>query len=257
MINFRWGFLAGMAALVLSIVLGVSSGVNILHIILRALIFTVVFFGFGTGIWILINNFLPELLSSDDVPEESDVPERPGSRVNITLDNNKGFAVPEMYRNSGDPEEVGNIGDLLSGTFRSSSAASAKPEPSASGMDLNGEDSYTYEGRGGLGSLTQDSSGLQDAAPLSIANFDMSSFTAPVFTPSFGDDSAGLGGLPDLDAMAGSFLSGSEGNPDLASSLESAGPVRDSMGNKPQPLKGDFNPKELAQGIRTVLNKEK
>jgi hypothetical protein len=29
------------------------------------------------------------------------------------------------------------------------------------------------------------------------------------------------------------------------------------VGSKPQPMKGDFNPKELAEGIRTVLSKDK
>jgi len=28
-------------------------------------------------------------------------------------------------------------------------------------------------------------------------------------------------------------------------------------GNKAQPMEGDFDPQELAQGIRTVLNKDK
>jgi hypothetical protein len=50
---------------------------------------------------------------------------------------------------------------------------------------------------------------------------------------------------------------------ELESSIPDAGaagpslPERRPSGNKAQPLKGDFNPKELAAGIRTVLNKEK
>ena len=258
MINLRWGFLAGLAALVLSFGIGIIGGANISHVILRALIFAVVFFGIGTGIWVIINSFFPELLSIDNDSREPNANEPPGSRVNITLDSNKDFAVPERYRHSGDPDEVGNIADLLSGAIGSGSAASTMPEPSASGMDLNVEDSYTYGGGGGSGSFNQGSSGFLDEMPLdSEMNFDASPHVSPVFTPSFGDDSDGLGGLPDLDAMAGAFFSGDEGNSGPVSSFEPSGPVRDPRGNKPETLKGDFNPKELAEGIRTVLSKEK
>ncbi|MDR2923546.1 MAG: hypothetical protein LBU85_09440 [Treponema sp.] len=249
MSNFRWGGIAGVAALVLSFGIGVLSGVNIFHVILRALIFTVVFFGIGTGIWILINHNIPDLIASNDDNKEGDDTMRPGSRVNVTLDSNEGFAMPEMYRNSGNPDEVGNIGDLFSGAFR---PASAKKETPFGGMDLGGEDNYTYE-ESGPGSQNPESSGFQDTPHNSGAG----PAPAPAFTPSFGDDSADWGGLPELDAMAGSFLSGGteEPVPDVVG--PKTGPERDPRGNKSQPLKGDFDPKELAQGIRTVLSKEK
>ena len=32
---------------------------------------------------------------------------------------------------------------------------------------------------------------------------------------------------------------------------------RYNKGNKPEPMKGDFSPKELAEGIRSVLSKDK
>jgi len=201
---------------------------------------------------------MPDLIASGDDNKEGDAIMRPGSRVNITLDSNKGFAVPEMYRNSGDSEEVGNIGDLLSGAFRP--AVSSESETSFGGMDLGSEDNYNYEGSGS-GSQNQESSGFQDAPHNSGAG----SSAMPAFTPSFGGDSAEWGGLPDLDAMAGSFLSGGSDDPipDVAASgpvagpAPALGPVREPMGNKAQPMKGDFDARELAQGIRTVLSKEK
>jgi len=249
-----------MAALVLSFGIGILSGANIFHVILRALIFAVVFFGIGTCIWILINHHIPDLIASNDDNnddnKEGDAMMRPGSRVNITLDNDKGFALPEMYRNSGDPEEVGNIGDLLSGAFR---PVPAESETSFGGMDLGSEDNYTYEGSG-LDSQNQESSGFQDTAS---HNSGAGPSAAPVFTPSFGDDSADWGGLPDLDAMAGAFLSGGTEDPapvpDVSGPVAGLAtePVRDPKGNKAQPLKGDFDARELAQGIRTVLSKDK
>jgi hypothetical protein len=116
-----------------------------------------------------------------------------------------------------------------------------------------------------------------------------------VFSPSFGDDSGGLGGLPDLDAMSAAFSSGAPSDEprqaaaswqadvpafdlgggssplDLGDSLgdsalempqefqpQETGDLEKvrTTGNKPQPLEGDFNPQQLAQGIRTVLSKE-
>jgi hypothetical protein len=75
------------------------------------------------------------------------------------------------------------------------------------------------------------------------------------------------GDLPDLEAVAGSFFAQSEakeadaglgeGLADVSSLPdESPRPAPKTTGNKAQPLKGDFNPRELAAGIRTVLNKD-
>jgi hypothetical protein len=62
------------------------------------------------------------------------------------------------------------------------------------------------------------------------------------------------GGFPDLDDLAGSFMGDADEDPMPAH--EEALPVRSPVGNKPQELGGDFNPKELAAGIRTVLSKD-
>jgi len=181
---------------------------------------------------------------------------RPGSRIDITLDNNRDFAMPEMDRNSGNPDEVGNFGDLLSGAYRPAPTGADNP---FGGMDLGGEDNYNEEGSG-FGSQNQESSGFQDSAP---RNSGTGSSAIPAFAssfgaPSFGDDSSEWGGLTDLDAMAGSFLSGNTEDSSPAPAVpDTTGPTRDPKGNKAQPLKGDFDAKELAQGIRTILSKEK
>jgi hypothetical protein len=69
--------------------------------------------------------------------------------------------------------------------------------------------------------------------------------------------SGGVDILPDLDSLANAFLpsSGGEGGdvPDVSSPAPERKPL---PGRKPQKLDGDFNPKDLAAGIRTVLNKE-
>ena len=251
MSNFKWGFLAGAVALVLSFMIGLISGVNILHVMLRALIFGVLFFGLGFGIRMFIDSFFPEILSAINDDEENDTLASPGSRVNITLDSVKGFAMPEMYRNPEKPDEVGNIGDLVTGAPEHvSKKAGAAMETSSfgPGIDQKQEDDYTYG--------VFDIPGIQD--PISETDSQAvgnNSRVAPVFTPSFGDGDAGLGGLPDLDALAGAFLNNDAGaRPPPA---EPGGPVRSPLSNKPEALKGDFNPKELAEGLRTILIKDK
>ncbi|MDR0444455.1 MAG: YrzE family protein [Treponema sp.] len=239
MINLRWGLIAGVGAFVISILIGVISGVNFFTIILRAFVFLAVFFGMGAGMYILVNSFFPELLYSDGETSQNDSSESPGSRVNITLENTGDYAVPEFYRNSSSSTwEIGNIEDLVSGSYNA-----------GQGIDRNRKDDYNDEGEG---SQNQDQwrGGFPDAE----------AFETPaersVFSPSFGDDSDGLGGLPDLDTMAMAFSTGSEMdlNPQPQETKEA---VRTPSGNKPQSLKGDFNPKELAEGIRTVLSKDK
>ncbi|GHV95126.1 hypothetical protein AGMMS50293_14460 [Spirochaetia bacterium] len=256
MFNIKWGVVAGAVAFILSLALGILHGANVLHVILRALIFAGVFFGLGMGIWVLINNFIPELLFTGD--QEDQAPEVPGSRVNITLDGNRGFAAPEMYRNPDNPDEVGNIDDLMSGAINPGAAVAA-------GMDQNEGNGYNFDKGGGADSQNQDDAGFPNVSAFDDGPDPAESAPAAAFVPSFGG-SDGLGGLPDLDAMAGAFLTnaGEESAPlaaamptPVAAASPAAEPERGYAGNKPQPLKGDFNPKELAEGLRTVLSKDK
>jgi hypothetical protein len=70
--------------------------------------------------------------------------------------------------------------------------------------------------------------------------------------------------LPDLDSLAGAFLPNSgeeaEDAPEYSTPAAPAAPStparRPSASSKGQKMEGDFNPKELAEGIRTILKKE-
>jgi hypothetical protein len=282
--NFKWGLTAAAAALFISVGLGMISGVQTVHILIRALIFMVVFFGLGFSVQFIVHNFFPELLSSENVMTGYDTNEQPGSRVNITLDSTGEYAVPELYKLPGESHELGNIEDLVSGVF--------KPR-SQEGIDRKEEQGYN------IGSNVKISPFQEKDDFLDTAVFDKPREEKPAFTPNFGDGSDDLGGLPDLDALAMSFSKGEShaanpspfdigigggstgGLPDIKddealddamffklddssdfdSSMEpdDLEPVDDTryVGNKPQTLKGDFNPKDLAEGIRTVLNKDK
>ena len=273
MLNFKWGLIFALFALITSIALGILFGVNPVHIIIRAIIFTVVFFGLGMGINYVINTFFPEILLYDDSHSQSDTQNmnEQGSLLNITLGGSGEYAVPELYKDSDGGEEMGNIEDLISGNFKvrpSSSEREHSTESFTGGIDRNGNGSYN------------NMAAAEDNAD--AENDDMFSFQGmqsaaerlpvkPVFTPSFGDDS-GLGGLPDLDAMAGAFSPGYSADSALQahsasfvpaspvqafSSEEAPRAVQYNKGNKTRQLEGDFDPKELAEGIRTILSKDK
>jgi hypothetical protein len=263
--NFKWGIIPGGGAFLISLILGGFSGVAFGYVLLRAGIFFAVFFGFGVGANILITTYLPELLSPDSFggnePQRSGSEARPGSRINITLGGPA--ALPELSQGSGGSDEVGDIADLMS--------AAASPAPAPQGMDQTPQDGYTNGGGGAppLADFSQDTLGFADksgsgggvssgGAPggSTDAFQPAPAYSGPVFTASV--DEGDLGALPDLDAMAGAFLTNadeeSSAEPVIEQSLMPAGkPAR----GKSQSLDGDFNPKELAAGIRTVLEKEK
>jgi len=266
--------MAAIAAMIISVGLGLIAGVNILHVFLRGFIFAAVFFGFGFGLHFLINSFFPELLfiGEESSPQESF--DQPGSRVNIIMDNTGEYAVPELYKAPGDPNELGNIDDLISGLFRPRSEYD--DQQSQAGIDRKREESYN---KGGLSFPDQEDFGFQEMDAFEEPRVekplaDKPRVEKPVFTPSFGDDT-GVGGLPDLEMFAMAFTSGG-GESRMSQPMASTGgssvgstpvpveeddfePVQPSryVAGKPTPMKGDFNPKELAKGISTVLSKDK
>ena len=266
-IKIKWGLILGFAVLFISVILGIISGVQPFYIFIRALIFTIIFFGLGVGLSILISNFFPELLLKEEEPAVEE--EQPGSRVNITLENTGEYAVPEMYKSQDGSQELGNIEELMSGKFKPRRTRGGSSE----GIDRKREDDYNSNG----------------SAFKKDDNMDSQSSGKPVFTPMFGGDSEGLTGLPDLDSMAMAFSSGGEssfrsgGNsggssgagsepamaysPDADSESESLqmqsfddvgkAPVKSKNKGDGSALQGDFSPQEIALGIRTVLDKDK
>jgi hypothetical protein len=234
--------------------LGGFSGAAFGYVLLRAVIFLAVFFGLGVGAHMVITTYIPELLIADSFSGnesgDSGSGGQLGSRINITLSG--AGALPEMSQSSANSEEVGNIADLMS--------VPASPAAAGQGMDQTPQDGYTNGGGVGLADLNQENMGfgggsgggeVQGADAFQAAP----AYSGPVFASAGEGD---LGGLPDLDAMAGAFLTNAdEDGPAEPVSEQPSMPVRNPVGNKSQSLDGDFNPKELAAGIRTVLEKEK
>jgi hypothetical protein len=261
--SIRWGVTAGIIAALISTALGVVFGVTTVYILIRAVIFFFVFFALAAGFRAIIDNYFPELMYLDDGSDSKinfDQPP-PGSQINITLGGTSEYAVPEMYRDSGNPEELGNIEDLISGQFKTRAAYESNesetseyaPEHASEGIDLRREDDYNIQGAG-FNAGTQEFESFREAEP----EYKPVSFEKSAFTPVFGGDD--LGSLPDLGSMATAFSSGFEAEeatamPHMGEEPDSS-QVQYNKGNKPQPLQGDFNPKDLAEGIRTVLKKD-
>jgi hypothetical protein len=265
--SIKWGVTAGFIAALVSVVLGVIFGVTAVYIFIRAVIFFFVFFVFCFGFNVIINNFFLELLYLDYVSDSIINFEQPGSQVNITLGGTGEYAVPEMYRDSGRSEELGNIEELISGAFEVSSSSGSNeadtheyvPKHGFEGIDLRREDDYNIQEEDfnikGFSAAPQEFESFRGAEPEPSSPVMLEK---PVFTPVFGGDD--LGALPDLGSMATAFSTGFDdvevtAMPHLGDDSDSS-QMQYNKGNKPQPLKGDFNPKELAEGLRTVLKKD-
>jgi hypothetical protein len=271
-LNIKWGVTAGIIAALVSMVLGVVFGVSMFYILVRAVVFLFVFFALGTGFHVIVNNFFPELLYIDDGTDSKISFDQPpsGSQINITLGGIGEYAVPEMYKDSGDPQELGNIEDLISGHFKTRSSYDSgdsdeadtqeyAPEPAPKGVDLRTEDDYNTKGEdfsvNSFRPMPQEFESYREAEPEPAQPV---TYDKPAFTPVFGGDD--LGALPDLGSMATAFSTGFEAEEAAAMphmGVEEADSSQTyNKGNKPQPLEGDFLPQQLAEGIRTVLKKD-
>ena len=280
MSNFKWGIIAAAVALFFSVFLGIISGVAAIYIFLRALVFSAVFFGLGFGLRFVVNSFFPELLFSSDDEMMNETEEQAEEHAPVTMDSIGEYAVPELYNIPEGSQEIGNIEDLISGIFRPRSADDTQADEHQSAMGFGvpipvsagneGIDRNNEAGYNGFGASTDPFQPTFTAPDTSVFEKPREEPAAQQqeFTPSFGDDSdSGLGGLPDLDMMAMAFSSFTGGIPagaaaapaqPMAAEAEEAEPDRRGFntGNKPQTLQGDFDPKSLAEGIRTVLSKE-
>jgi hypothetical protein len=247
-INVRWGVYAAGVALLLAFTTSLALGQASFGVaILRALAFAGLFFILGTGAWTLINNFIPELL----VPETNDAAanifgtepsgsgssdsQSYGSRVNITLGDGDA-ALPD--NNGTDAEEVGNISDLVSG-------AVDPAEESKRQRGLDGINESSYNGVAEETAITMES--FAEPAP---AAGESSGF-------SMNFDSFALGGgTTGLEPFGDSFSLPPDSG--AAAKVDDVFvPERKVTGNTPIALEGDFNPKDIALGIRTVLETDK
>ena len=212
-------------------------------LLLKPLIFGFIFFIIAILVKMAASHFLPELMEESDIGEE---PYRVGSKVDISDDDSLEYpqgavsgpnvesatAAPGfsfMGARPDDSEEgLGDISDLA----RKSPPASGVGREAPMGMDQDAEEGYTEEG---------ESRGSQVKTPRAHVSED--------YNP---DET-----LPDLDSMAGVFMSASSDEESEGDERPSHGHVRKPSSSSAPAWTEDFNAKEMAQGLRTVLSKEK
>jgi hypothetical protein len=243
----RWSGIAALAAFVISLTLGLLVHAHILVILLRAFGFALAFFFLAALLWRMINRYLPELLSplSGNTPLMPDL--EAGSRVNITVGDAEiphDAAVPP---DASSGESLGNILEMMQAgpSVRENagpppaapSALSFTAPAAAQGMDQSPPSGYTQEREG-----------------VSAASNPVSTGGIPEVS-GLGNVSGGVESLPDLDALAGTFLSSGTTEEEAVSSPSSSG-AGEYRSKKGKEVGEDFNPKELASAIQTILKRD-
>jgi hypothetical protein len=238
MIKVKWGLVSAAVAFALAFLTSLLLGQTSLVVaLLRAVIFAAVFFGLAIGIRALIANYIPDLLfsgGSEDDAAGNVFSGGSGSRVNIIVEDAPEPALPTNTSGS-KPIEVGNFNDLVAGSIK----AAAQSEEQD--IDQDSEIGYT-----------------EDKAEEVTPMFDKVKFDEiGDFSMDFGafvSDDTGGDGTGDSGMDSFSYFPGT-GDSDNAQDIPE--PERKASGNKPMKLEGDFDPKEIAAGIRTVKKKEK
>ena len=225
MLNFKISGIAAGAAFILSLLFGLFSGSGILVLLVRALIFAAVFFGLSCLIMWLLAQYLPELLNPSS--EDSFGIPSSGSRIDISVGDGKNAGAFPLDNS----ETVDDI--------RGRPSAAAKPtyipldqkenagynEVRKNGGDLDAAD------RGEAGEFGSNA-GMFGGGDFTEALPDMDSITESM--PGSTADAVGTGGI-DFDSPEPRQPKSSSKVPDMA---------------------GNFDPKELAQAIQTVLKRD-
>jgi hypothetical protein len=230
--------IAGGIAFVLSFLVGLISGVGFPWILIRALGFGAAFFVLAGGAYWLVTQFLPELLDRGEEEAGLDAGS-PGSRVDISVTDEEGDAGSGgPFRREGfSPERDASEGltDLVGG----GAPSNENVDPlSGNGLDQEAEDGYTRKGNVEEGPLNGAASSPPGAA-------------VPAQETESSDT---VDELPNLELMSDVFIT--PPIEDGGAGVIESSTGRSTGGNKPQNLGGDFNVKEMASAIQTILKRE-
>ena len=268
--DLKLGGIAAAVAFSLSFLIGIVSRSTMPFLLIWPLVFALVFFIIFIAAKFLFNQFLPELFEDP----ESNSALLPGSVVNIMegdanpddefssdAQGSGGGTLAWQSSNAARPDDsdksIGDISALSEIVSRNKAMHKEASAGESEGMDQNMENGYTF--MGDFDGISQSgpqlgavASGAANEPPARVAAKPVKPVKSAKSTwYSDSDDS-----LPDLDSMAGVFTSASaEEEPEPAKSSE---PARErKSANREQTLEGDFSPKDIAEGIRTVLKKDK
>jgi len=260
MFNSKWAVIPAVAAFALAFIVSLSAqGVGFALALLRSLGFAALFFGMGWGAWTLVSRFLPDLLemgsngrsgsgifaegSPAEAPGDTPAEALVGGNLSVTLSDGPVATPGELYGVDG----IGNIAELVLGRSPVPGAPADVDQAPAKGYNGVGAGASDTSGLG----FASFASGLADADADSGAGLgDFSSF----FDGLTGFDAAGDAGSSMMDIFDGVPGLGSFDAPE-----ETAKPARKPRGARlsVEQKDADYNPQELAVGIRTVLATER
>jgi hypothetical protein len=232
--------IVGGIALVLSLFIGFISGVGFPWLLIRALVFGVGFFVLSGCVYWLVTQFLPELL---DQREEDPGLEAggPGSRVDISITDDGEGEASRGGEFSSDLDASDGLTDLVGTVSPSNENMDSLP---GNGLDQQAEDGYTRGGKAAEGPVNSGTPSSQGAADPAV----------PAVVALGTESSDTVDELPDLELMADVFVTPSlEGGAGEIIESSSAIPAGRS---KPPNMGGDFNVKEMASAIQTILKRE-
>jgi hypothetical protein len=243
--NLKLSVIAAGAAFVLSLIIGFISRAAFFHILLRALASGGLFFFLSAFAYWVISQFVPELLDlGEDDASPGGLP-LPGSNVDITVD-------------SAEDEDT----DMLPPLDQQYTGAQAAPETAQDGvpelfspapppgqssantganqaLDLGDQDGYT---NGGV-SVNAGAPGAKPEGTLAAA------------IPGTADM---VDTLPDLELLSTAFAPSEEeeAGEEAFIPTDIGGISGSPQGKKSSAGQGDFNVKEMAQAIQTILKKD-
>ncbi|MDR2402475.1 MAG: hypothetical protein LBD78_00415 [Spirochaetaceae bacterium] len=236
MFSLKWSGAAGVFAFALSFLIGLFGGGAFIALI-RALIFGALFFILASLAYLLISRFLPELLEPDDSGED----EAAGSRVDITVEDDDESGI--FGRASPERNSLSEGGGKAAGA---TAEAGMGPE-NRMALDQNGEDGYTKEGN------VAPSGQGEDASVDGSRERGDSGLVAVPAVP--GDSADSVDELPDLGSLSSAFLPSGGESETKAPMLPSSIPDIPEGAGKKQGA-GDFNLKEMASAIQTILKRD-
>jgi hypothetical protein len=267
--NLKLSGIAAAAGFVLSLLVGVLSGGAFGVSLLRAVSFGIVFFILGNVIWVFINRFLPELL----LPREEDEPLmsglETGSRVDISVGDDDLPINAAIPPEDDSKRELGNVAELIAkGARVQSGGQGPAPAPNLNqsggqtpaevpALDLGAEAGYSNSGVS-----VAPGGGKQNGAPAASGPAAPAAEPAAVFVPSpppsplqafSGGD---IEALPDLDAMAGAFMSSEEEEGEQVAAPVFGAEPKPRASGKAKGREDDYNPKEVASAIQTLLKRD-
>lgn len=239
MINIKLSGIAGVIAFVVSLLLGIIGGSRISMVLLKALIFAVVFMVLSGGIYALISMYLPDLLSPDDMEPQ----DYRGSRVDISLDDQGEEGLNSDYSPEGDENSagIGENQDILN----------ENRETSPDSLDQNRQDGYTIKGD------VEIMAGMPEEAASSPESSGAGSVGSVEELPDFDSMATAFGGssgeIPET-AVARTAPGGNSGLPaEVINAQFIGGPLKNK--NIPE-LEEKFDIKEMASAIQTILKRE-